>query len=322
MADFYRITTFTTNSDLFYKLGAAVSDAGFDCATGTNVLDITINPSNFSKVKISLDSNDDFRFTLTDIEGNRTTAFDGAFSSEIMRCGGNIAEVHIFGWENPKAVLAAFRRSDEVWVMWYVGALDNIGGNPQSYIFSHSNQYYDGEYINGNSVTSFPHMWEYGYRTQRPLFSNFWSQYKDDWGTAVNWDAGENGGNDWHWPTTGNGGGVLVPLVISNFHYEWGSNLGWKKLQAVNPAYDFPSQLLPIDVYYVSNPTFYPLGNVAHIRATKRDGINALDRVTVGNEEFLMLPWSRVGVRTNGIGSKNYLFAVNLTDDQIVPVSI
>jgi len=320
MADFYRITNFIDEDDLMGKVRTALADVGYTVYGEFDNAKIVVDDIGGDNIYMYFDTNLDMRFQQRDINDNKASLANE--TDEIMRTGGNISEVHLIGWESPRALFAGFRRTDEVWVMWYVGDLDNIGGNPQGYIFSHSNQFYDGQTKDGRSVSEFPHLVEYGYDVQRPLFSYYYGNYREAWGTALSCDIGLNGGSNWLVSREGNSSGFLVPLVLGSFHYTWGSNLGWHKLQAVNPNYDFPSQLLPIDIYRIDNPYFFSLGNVAHVRATKRDGINALDRITIGNEEYLMLPWSRVGVRTGGIGSKNYHFAFKLTATQITPVSI
>lgn len=315
MADFYRITNFVDPADLMGKVRTALSDVGYTVAGDTDNARIIFDEAGGDNIYMYFDSNLDMRFQQKDSQDEKAS-FTG-YTDEIMRTGGNITEVHILGWETPRALFVGFRRTDEVWVMWYVGDLDTIGGNQQSYIFSHSNQHYDGDMLRDVSVSKFPLIEEHQYDVQRPLFSHSHHNYRDAWGTALS-----HHGSSFQRSSDGQYSGFVIPMGVLKFFYKWGVNLGWKKLQAVNPNYDFPSQLLPIDVYKLDLPNFYPLGNVAHVRATKREGINALDRITVGNEEFLMLPWSRIGERTGGIGSHSYLFAFKLTATQITPVSI
>ncbi|ELA6946653.1 hypothetical protein RBG11_004256 [Vibrio parahaemolyticus] len=322
MADFYRISNFVTWDDLFSKIRTAFTDIGYT-VTGVNAnCNVNVNSATTNDtVYMYVDENYHMRFR---VEGDGGEPPFANQIDEIMRLYGSITEIHLIGWETPKALLVAFRRTDEVWVMFYLGDLDNIGGNPQGYIFSHSNQYQDGEMIGSVNPSAFPFGVYHTTDVQRPLFSHLTGNYREAWGTMVSFDAGQGTTYDWLTSTTGDHeAAFMIPLTISNYAFQWGCNLGWKKLQAVNPNYDFPSQLLPIEIFYFYNKSyFYPMGNVAHVRATKRNGINALDRIVIGNEEYLMLPWSRVGVRANGIGSENYLFAFKLTATQITPVSI
>ena len=170
MADFYRITSFVSKEDFATKLNQAALDLGFTSTiTNSNEVNIVMPVANAlgDYIRFYIDATNNGYCQILDVNGSSPSLFADA---GYMRLDVGISDIHIFGWESPRALFVGFRRTDNVWIQFYVGAMERIGGNPQGYCVSYSHQIADGESYDGNSASTFPTITPYDSPYVSPLF--------------------------------------------------------------------------------------------------------------------------------------------------------